>query len=54
VHVSIVVTIHPWIHHAIDKIRYAFIWTGTDSTLGGRCMIVWAKVAKLIELGGLE
>jgi hypothetical protein len=51
VHVSIVVMVHPWVHNAIDKIRRAFIWTGSNSVVGGRCMVAWAKVTWPTELG---
>jgi hypothetical protein len=53
IHVSIAVTIDPWILRAMDKIRGDFIWTGTDTTLGGQCLVAWSKVARPVELGGL-
>jgi hypothetical protein len=53
VHVLIVVIVHPWIRNAIDKIRQAFIWTGTNSASAEHCMVAWAKVARRIKLGGL-
>jgi hypothetical protein len=37
----------------MDKIRCDFIWTGTDTTLGGQCLVAWSKVARPVELGGL-
>jgi hypothetical protein len=39
IHISIAIEISQWILHAIDKIRRSFVWTGSDSTPGGRCMV---------------
>jgi hypothetical protein len=35
IHVSIVVEVLPWIYQEINRLRRAFIWTGTDTTKGG-------------------
>jgi hypothetical protein len=53
VHISIAVKVSPWIFRAIDKLRRGFIWTGSDSAVGGKCMVAWTKVARPTELGGL-
>jgi hypothetical protein len=53
VHISIAVKVSPWIYCAIDKLHRGFIWTGSDSALGGKCMVAWAKVARPTNLGGL-
>jgi hypothetical protein len=31
----------PWLLKAIDKIRRAFLWKGTDSVNGGQCLVNW-------------
>jgi hypothetical protein len=42
IHVAIVVKFCPSIRHEIDKIRQAFISTGTDKASGGQCMVAWS------------
>jgi hypothetical protein len=53
IHVAIVLKLCPGIRHEIDKIRQAFIWTGTDRANGGQCMVAWSRVTRPVELGGL-
>jgi hypothetical protein len=52
-HISIAVKVSLWILRAIDRLRCGFIWTGSNSTTGGQCMVAWRSVARLVELGGL-
>jgi hypothetical protein len=35
IHVTIAVAVSPTINKLIDKLRRAFIWTGTDTAFGG-------------------
>jgi hypothetical protein len=53
VHVSIMVVVSPWIIKLIEKIQRAFIWTGSETTNGGQCMVAWSRVKRPTELGGL-
>jgi hypothetical protein len=53
VYISIAVKVSPWIYCALDKLRWSFIWTGSDSAFGGKCLVAWTKVARPMELGGL-
>jgi hypothetical protein len=52
-HISVAVKLCPSTHQDIDKIRRGFIWCGTSSASGGRCMVAWPKVTRSIELGRL-
>jgi hypothetical protein len=54
VHILIAVKVSPWILRAIDKLCWGFIWTGSDSASGGKCLVAWAKVARPTYLGGLR
>jgi hypothetical protein len=53
IHVSIAVEIAPTIYKAIDKLRWAFIWMGSNTTSDGHCLVSWHKVARSQELDGL-
>jgi hypothetical protein len=44
IHVSIAVEIAPSIYKAIDKLRRAFIWIGSATACGSRCLVTWPKV----------
>jgi hypothetical protein len=53
IHTSIAVAMPRGTYKAIDKLRRAFIWTGTDTVLGGHCLVAWPRVTQPVELGGL-
>jgi hypothetical protein len=37
----------------VDKFRRAFIWSGSETVQGGRCLVARKKVTRPVELGGL-
>jgi succinate dehydrogenase/fumarate reductase cytochrome b subunit len=39
INISIAVAVSPWIYHGINRVRHLFIWTGTNSANGGKCMV---------------
>jgi hypothetical protein len=43
----------PWVLKAIDKIRRAFLWKGTDTVKGGHCLVNWKAVSHPKSNGGL-
>jgi hypothetical protein len=53
IHTSLAVTVSPWIYNAIDRVRLSYVWAGTSTASGGKCMVAWARVTRPVELGGL-
>lgn len=43
----------PGVRDAIDAKRRAFLWSGTDRTIGARCLVAWDNVCRPKEEGGL-
>lgn len=43
----------PWVLKAIDKIRRAFLWKGTDTVKGGHCLVNWKAICHPKLNGGL-
>jgi hypothetical protein len=43
----------PRLRKAQRRIMTAFLWTGSDAVSGGKCLIVWSQVQRLLPLGDL-
>jgi hypothetical protein len=44
IHMSIALCLSPWAFESTDKLRWAFIWCGSDAVSGGRCKVAWEVV----------
>jgi hypothetical protein len=53
VYLLMAIDIPPWALMAIDKIRRGFLWRGRKDAQVGHCLLVWLKVTRPFELGGL-
>jgi hypothetical protein len=47
---AISIDIPPWLHKALRRIMTAFLCTGSDVVSGGKCLIVWSQVQRLLPL----
>jgi hypothetical protein len=52
-YVSISLQLPPWVAKALEKIFKVFLWTGSEVDEGGKCLVAWVRVQRLIHLGGL-
>jgi hypothetical protein len=39
-----------WVEKKIDKIRRAFLWTGSEQANGGHCLVNWKRVCRSKDL----
>ncbi|WVZ49550.1 LOW QUALITY PROTEIN: hypothetical protein U9M48_000897 [Paspalum notatum var. saurae] len=53
VHVSIACGLSAWAIHAIDKLRRAFLWSGSDAMPSGKAKVAWLSVCRPVIYGGL-
>ena len=42
-----------WLEKRLDKLRRAFLWSGSDKASGGKCLVRWHTVCSPREFGGL-
>jgi hypothetical protein len=43
----------PWAREEIDSICRRFLWTGTEGSVHGKCMVAWPAVCRPTDLSGL-
>lgn len=53
VHISIACCLSEWAISQNDKRIRAFLWTGLETVLGGKCRVTWTRVCRPTCLGGL-
>jgi hypothetical protein len=53
VHISICCCLSAWAIDQIDRRRQAFMWSGVETTSGGKCRVAWRIACSPKEYGGL-
>jgi hypothetical protein len=53
VYTAISHTLSTWVIKAFVKIFRAFLWSGSESTHSGKCLVAWDQVQRPLSLGGL-
>jgi hypothetical protein len=53
VYTSISIELPLWLLKALTKIMKAFLWSETDQVQGGKSLVAWCSVPRLIQLRGL-
>jgi hypothetical protein len=53
IYTSISLGLPPCMHKALNKIMTAFLWMGTNMVKGGKCLVAWKCIQRLLHLGGL-
>lgn len=51
--ISIALNLPPRAIKAIEKIMRAFLWTGSDTVVAGKCLLAWTRVTRPYTHGGL-
>ena len=49
----LVIDIPKWVIKEIDRMRRAFLWSATNKTSGGKCLVRWSMVCSPTVYGGL-
>jgi hypothetical protein len=52
-HIAICVELPSWVQKIMIKIMNAFLWTGLNNVQGSKCLVVWSRVQRPSQLGGL-
>ncbi|WVZ99622.1 hypothetical protein U9M48_044891, partial [Paspalum notatum var. saurae] len=53
VHISIATCLSAWAIKAIDRLRRAFLWSGSEVLGRGQCKVAWRSPSRPVEYGGL-
>jgi hypothetical protein len=53
IHTAISLELPTWVRNVLVKIMRGFLWAGTEAVQGGKCVVAWNLVQRLLGLGGL-
>jgi hypothetical protein len=53
IHTAISVELPPWAVKAMNQIMKGFQWMGSNVVHGGKCIVAWSRVQRLLDLGSL-